>query len=168
MPCGNKMVRTYQRTRKGLTATIYSGQRGRNKKHFGKTPSYNLEQLREWIYSQPNFEELYLKWVQSGHEKMLIPSCDRKDDYKEYSLDNIRLTSWQENYDRFGRDQKNGINNKTNKAVIQMSLSGEFIKEYYSQNQAERETKALQSHISSTCLGARPTAGGFMWKFKEQ
>ena len=51
--------------------------------------------------------------------------------------------------------------------VLQYSIDGQFISEYPSYNEAERQTGIHHAHISSCCRGKRKTAGGFIWKNKE-
>ena len=53
---------------------------------------------------------------------------------------------------------------KKNRKVIQLSEDGKIIKEYNSVEEAKKET-GIQ-HISCVCRGDRRTAGGFIWKYK--
>jgi hypothetical protein len=84
-------------TRQHLSSKIYGAQRNRSKKRGHALPEYNLEQLREWLYDQPNFEQLFLEWTNSGHDTMLIPSIDRINDDIGYTFSNIQLMTWGEN-----------------------------------------------------------------------
>jgi surface antigen len=59
---------------------------------------------------------------------------------------------------------KFGAEHNSSKKVQQFNLSGEFIREYGSTREAERETHTY--HISCCCNGERKTAGGFIWKYK--
>lgn len=52
------------------------------------------------------------------------------------------------------------------KKVIQMTLKGEFIKEYISIGEAAEFTGANRSSISNACRGKNMTAGGFKWAYK--
>ena len=54
----------------------------------------------------------------------------------------------------------------TSKIVQQYSLQGDFIAEYYSLNEAGRATNTSSQNIGKVCKGIRPTAGGFIWKYK--
>lgn len=54
------------------------------------------------------------------------------------------------------------------KIVLQYDKNGNFIKEYKSTCDAQRETKIFQSNISKCCLKQRHTAGGFVWRYKEE
>lgn len=51
--------------------------------------------------------------------------------------------------------------------VIQMALNGEIVAEYESTIEAARETGYDRANIVRNCNGKRPTAYGFIWKFKE-
>ena len=164
--CSNKTQLDYKRTKKGLVSEIYSSQRSSCKNRGHEFPTYTLEDLRLWVYSQPNFQELYDNWVNSDYDTMLKPSCDRSDDYKGYDLNRLTLMTWQENFDKGHSDRKNGIDNRYNKAVIQSTKEGVFVNEFHSQHQAERETGVSSKTISRSCLFDTRTAGGFKWKFK--
>jgi len=118
------------------------------------------------MLSNSEFHLLHKDWVDSDYEKWLVPSIDRKDDYKSYSLDNIQITTFFENNSRAHYDRRNGINNKASKAVLQYDFCGNFIKEYFSTCNAFRETGIKQSSISKACLNKGGRAGRFLWKFK--
>jgi hypothetical protein len=167
--CDKLKAKIYRKTKKGLVYSIYSNQTLHSKQKGKSKPSYSLNELRTWLFSQELFHKLYDNWVESGYDRMLIPSIDRKNDYKSYSFDNIQLMTWKENMEKGSFDRINGINNKLSKAVIQYDLEGNFIKEYYSIMQASRDNKISDSNISSVCSGKRfKTAGGFIWKYKNE
>ena len=52
------------------------------------------------------------------------------------------------------------------KLVLQYDLEGNFIAEYKSIREAERETGANNSSISACCKGKRITAGSYQWRYK--
>lgn len=62
---------------------------------------------------------------------------------------------------------------KKSKPVLQYTLDGEFIAEYTSTREAERQTGVKQTNISSCCNEAIrkgykvKSAGGYVWKYKE-
>ncbi len=58
------------------------------------------------------------------------------------------------------------INNQL-KPVIQHDLDGNFINEYKSIIEAERQTKIRNTNICACVKGKTRTAGGFIWKYKE-
>ena len=163
--CDNKAGIIYQRTRHGIASRIYSHQRRNSRSRNYAMPNYSLDELRDWIFSQPNFNKLFDDWVESGYSKDKTPSCDRIDDYKSYTFDNIQILTWSENNQKHYDDVKNGINNKISKAVIQLTKDGIMINEYYSINHAGRETGIERSHIGRCCRGKLKTSGGFKWRF---
>ena len=73
----------------------------------------------------------------------------------------------------YGKDYAEQISKKISKSkdkykrsVLQFDLDGNFIKEWSSQKEAVRETKI--SHIYTACKGIRNTAGGYIWKYKNE
>ena len=105
--CSNEITADIRKTKHGLITNIYSTQRRNSKDRPYGLPDYTNEELHVWMLSQSNFEELYNNWVESGYQKMLVPSCDRLDDYQGYALDNLRLVTWEENQYRYFQDSKN-------------------------------------------------------------
>lgn len=58
------------------------------------------------------------------------------------------------------------INNpKQSKVVLQYSLDGNFIKEWPSTSEAQRQLKC--KHINECCNGHRSSTGNFVWRYKE-
>lgn len=165
--CINGSTKGYERTREGLITKIYGGQRERSRVRGHPMPSYTLDELKSFTYSQPNFESLYNQWVESGCKKSLIPSFDRLDDYKGYTFDNIRLTTWADNKKRAYEDRKNGINTMIARAINQFTLSGELVQEHYSINNAGRITGVDIGNIWKAITGRYKTAGGFTWQYAD-
>ena len=58
--------------------------------------------------------------------------------------------------------QSKGVN-----GILQFSKNGEFIAEYPSIHEAERQTGCNNSHICECCKGKRKSASGYIWKYKE-
>jgi len=164
--CINKRSKSYFRTKGGLITRIYSNQISSSKTRKYSPPSYVKQELKDWLLSQEIFHELYYNWKASGYEKLLAPSCNRINDYKGYSLDNIELITWEENNIKYYSDKINGINNKNSKSVISICKITIVEVEYHSIRQAERETGTANQDISKCCLGKRKSAGGYYWRFK--
>lgn len=71
----------------------------------------------------------------------------------------------------------NGTVNSRSKPVLQYTIDGEFVAEYKSATEAQRQTGICQSDISACCRNkseigkdgykfTHRTAGGYVWKFK--
>ncbi len=95
--CENKRAKKFKRSKSGVISQLYSAQKASSKKRGHRPPEYSREELKDWLYSQSLFHELYSEWVQSGYIKRLKPSVDRDRDETHYCFSNIRLCQWQEN-----------------------------------------------------------------------
>jgi len=61
------------------------------------------------------------------------------------------------------------ISEKSGKKVLQFNIAGKYINEYKSCIEAAQKTGLKNGcHIGSCCNGKRKTAGGYIWKFKEE
>ena len=162
--CCDLYQNSYKKTKKGLIARIYSGQRLRSRVRNHPQPDYSLPELRNWVFAQPNFEPLFDGWVSSGYEKYSRPSCDRLDDYKAYTFENLRLVTWGENDQKGNDDMKNGINNKGCAPVKQFTKEGLYLCIFPSISIAGRVTNICRTSIYKCCNGAYRHAGGFKWE----
>ena len=159
-------LRLYRKTKIGLITQIYNHQKQKSVLRNHEQPKYTRLELIEWCTSQDIFDKLYKEWENSNYNKKLIPSIDRLDDYKGYSFNNIQIITWEENDKKAHIDTINGKNNKMSKAVLQYDLDGNFIKEYYSTMNAERETGIYHSKISACCKNKIKYYKGYIWKYK--
>lgn len=67
---------------------------------------------------------------------------------------------------RQNNNRRNGL--KTAKKVEQYNLNNEKVGEYNSLREAGRLTKIRYDHISECCKRIAKTAGGYIWKYKEE
>ena len=165
-PCSSLYNINYRRTKIGLIGQIYSHQKSKSKKRNHIPPTYTKQELKDWLFSKPLFHKLFKEWESSSYDTNLTPSIDRKDDYVGYTIDNIQIMTYKCNTIKGGIDRFLGINKKPLKAVIQLTKDNKIVAEFYSIAKAFRSTGIYQ--ISACCLGKRKTAGGFIWKFKEE
>lgn len=166
--CQSLYNKQQRRTEDGLIGQIYRHQKFSSKKRNMSLPSYSLDTLKQWIYDETDFVNLYKKWQLSGFNKDFVPSVDRIDDYKPYSLDNIQLLTWKENNEKHKNDRKNGVNNKASKKVYQFSLNGGLMAEFNSIREADRSTGINQSSILKCCNGKFKQSGGFIWSYTKE
>ena len=85
-------------------------------------------------------------------------------------LSNLNLMTPKENCNWGSRNErraKKQINGKKSKPVLQFDLNDNFIKEYPSTKQVERELGFDCGHICDCCNGKLKTAYNYKWKYKE-
>jgi len=161
----NKNRELQRKTKIGLVSRIYDSQKTRCKKKGFEMPTYSISELRKYIFSCENFDNLHEKWKKSGYKRNLKPSIDRIDDNKSYTLDNIQLMSWEDNRKKSFLDIMNGNNRKTSIAIVRIDNEGNC-KDYYSTKQACRENDANCGAIWAVCNNRKKTHKGFIWKYK--
>ena len=57
---------------------------------------------------------------------------------------------------------------RNKKPVLQLDKNGNVINEYDSQTEASKKTGVDRSNLGKCCRGEQKTAGGFVWKFKNE
>ena len=102
-----------------------------------------------------NIEEMFIWLFDSTNEGYNISS------YSSHHCNHSKKTK------RKMSEAKIGNHNRPQKSVLQLSINGEFIAEYPSTREAERQTGISNSNICQCCKGNRKSAGGFIWKYKE-
>lgn len=95
-----------------------------------------------------------------------LPEVNHKDENKENnSVQNLEWCSEKYNSNFGSRNQR--IADKKSKPVLQYTKSGEFVKEWKSAVDVQRNLKYSQGNISSCCNGKLKSAYGFIWKYKD-
>lgn len=165
--CTVSQIKDYYRTEQGLLKLIYNSQIRSSMYRKMEKPNYTFNQFVVWMYSN-KYKKIFKEWVDAGFIKNKKPSIDRLDDYKSYSLDNIRLVTWDDNFKKAISDKLSGKNKKQWKPVLQLDVSGNLIKSYDSIKQASIATGINQSNISNCCHGKKryKTIRGFKFVFK--
>ena len=118
-------------------------------------PDYTLEELKEWVYKQSDFKKLFKDWKESGQKSLLVPSADRLDDSKPYTLDNIQLVTWAENLAKHHK----GLNI----VISKYTLDGNFVKIYNSVLEAAIDTNGFFQCIGRAARGMSRFAYGHLW-----
>lgn len=170
---GGKLLK---HSKNGLVSSIIKNQRKSCKIRGHEMPAYTLDELKNWVFSQPNFETLFNEWVASGFDKWKKPSIDRINDNLSYDFSNIRLVTWRENLDKQSVKHRAGINTrkvKQHKAVKATHLhSGETLF-FCSMSSAERYFRAkglpaYQGSISAVCRGRNKKHLNYKWEFADE
>ena len=101
---GNASTHRYEKTRRGFLMRLYRNMQSRatgvqwEKKHLYQ----DCELLPRaifyvWADKSPEFHALFDAWEESGHDRKLTPSVDRKNSAKGYSLPNMEWVTHSEN-----------------------------------------------------------------------
>ena len=95
---------------------------------------------------------------------------NHKDENKENnSVQNLEWCTdkYNQNYGtRNKRISEKNTNGKLSKLVLQFTKDGEFVREWKSSSEIERNLNYSRGHISKCCNGKRKSAYNFIWKFK--
>lgn len=121
--------RNRQSTKKGLINRMYHNQVSHSKSRRHPRPAYTSNQLREWLLAKDEYSTMYDTYISNGMDKNLVPSVDRIDPSKPYTLDNIQLLTFIDNMKRNAKDQ----GEKASKKVIVVNpKTGEMLCSAYS------------------------------------
>ena len=155
----------------GRVSGMYSTQINRSKKYGWNLPTYTRDELLDWVVNQPNYEQLFNDWKDSGFSQDRSLSIDRLDDYKPYSFDNIRLVDWETNNKKGSESQITGDNTKNCRAVRQLTMDGIPIQDFHSVKAAARTLGISATGIHEAAQGFRYnkspaySAGGYKWEY---
>lgn len=172
--CSYAATIEWNRSRKGVACRLWHKHNARSETRGHSKPNYTREWLFDFVLNHPEFENLYAAWVESNYDKMLAPSVDRINDRIGYTKDNIRLVTFGENMEHaWDAGRKKEFDNAgwakgacgDHRAVVQLTLGGDFVAEYISVSEACRAIGALDSKISMVCLGKRKSHAGFRWLY---
>ena len=169
-----KYNREYGQSYKGLVKRIFNHQLRNCLQRNHTPPSYTEEELYEWYVGDTAHLQLHEAWKQSNFDRELVPSIDRLDNDKSYSLDNIELVTWAENKRRaYKAIRANTLKNPTllqggHKPVVQYDVNKTKVGEFISITAAERATGIDHRPISDACLGKRKSTGGFLWAYAHE
>lgn len=114
-------------------------------------------------------------WTEDAKGKPFeVLQVNHKDEHKDNNcVDNLEWCTEPYNKNYGNRTQKvikKLINHPSySKPVLQYTLNGQFVTEYPSAQEAERQTGINHSNISQCCRGRLHynTAGGYIWKYKD-
>ena len=164
--CDSLFSKERRRSKNGLVSSIYSHQKANSKKRCHPLPPYTRKELKEWLFSQKLFHELFSTWVIFDYDKDLTPSIDRKNCTKPYYFANMTVMTWEDNHKKAGDEIKKGMAGAKSKPVVQYNLKGEYITEYRSLREAGRVNNFDDGLLGKVCKGVVKTAYGYRWRYK--
>ena len=95
-----------------------------------------------------------------------LPEVNHKDEDKTNNkVSNLEFCDKKYNINYGTRNHL--VSMKLSKPVLQYTKSGEFVKEWKSMNDVQRNLGYYSQNISQCCTGKRKSANGFVWKFKD-
>jgi hypothetical protein len=154
-------------TLKGKIKSLYRSQVNHSKKRNMNKPNYSLVEFTNFLLKDDWFIQHYETWILSDYNNYFAPSIDRKNDYESYTLNNIQVLYWFENRNKSFNDRKNGVNNKSNKAVIRIDkITGEK-KQFHSIQYAARQTNGYAANIHKALNKQIKSAYGYYWYYKK-
>ncbi len=151
--CNSKNHKNWSRTKLGLVGYIYESQKSASKRRGHRAPEYTKDELKEWLYSQPKYHELYSEWVRSTYDTDLKPSVDRKHNDIHYCMSNIQLMTWRAN-------RLKGVS-----CIYQYDMQGNLVNVYETVKEAAEAVgvgrKNIQRCINKT--DNRTSSAGYVW-----
>ena len=136
------------------------------------TQTWDCHHRRESIYSSKDLIEIGEYWkrpaaeliflTHSEHQQLHKKGVPKSEEHKKAMSDALRGIPLSEEHKKAISDAMKGVNAKK---VLQFTKSGEFIREWPSAYEAERELGIAQPNICSCCNGKLKSAGGYVWKY---
>ena len=126
-------------------------------------PTYSCKEFITWCIANPTYIELHDAWIASGCKVQLVPSADRIDNSKGYTLSNIQIMTWEEN--RL-KETRGHITGPRNPKVLQFTKTGEYITTHLSATHAAKAlNKNARANIVHVCMGRSKSAYGYLWQY---
>ena len=166
--CDAKFSKARRRSKRGLSASIFTHQKASSIKRNHPFPTYNREELYEWLMSQKKFHILYDNWVKMNYDIKLTPSCDRDDCLLPYSFSNLTLMTWGENHTKATEEIKSGKVGAKSRMVRQLTLDDIEVEIFRSIRDVERKYGYDNGFIGAVCKGKYLQAYGFKWEYYDE
>ena len=132
------------------------------------TQTWDCHHRRESIYSAKDLIEIGEYWKRPAAELIFLTKAEHNSLHKrgvQLSEEHKKALSKALKGVPLSEEHKKAIGEAKSKKILQFTKSGEFIKEWPSLNEAERELGIARSNICGCCNGKRKSAGGYIWKY---
>ena len=157
-----------------LAGTLYNGMQTRSRIR-GHDLKFTAREFQLWCKEQPDYLENCDKWFEDGRQaySKLKPSCNRRNDSKPYSFDNMEMITWGEHLKYTSSSRLVGIG-KNNGLIPVMVIdsSGMEVYEATSASDAvrwikpEANARAVSNKVIKICKGLGPNKSLYGYTFK--
>ena len=142
-----------------------------------KQEALNIEEMFIWLFDSTN-DGYNISSYGNGHyerteeQKRKMSEAKTGKHHSEESKKKISEALSGEKAYWYGKHHSEEYRKKISQSmgvngILQFSKDGEFIAEYPSIKEAERQTGCYHENICNCCKGKYKTCGGFIWKYKE-
>ena len=161
-------IRLFDSTNDGYNTSTYDSSHYKRTEKTRKKISEALSGEKAYWYGKHLSEEAKRKISEalSGEKAYWYGKHHSEESKKRMSESHIGKHFSEEHKNKISEAQT-GNHNRPQTPVLQYSKSGEFIAEYSSIKEAEKQTGCNQGNICNCCKGNRKSTGGFIWKYKE-
>ena len=129
-------------------------------------PTLNRRENGYYIISLAKRGKQIYKTIHRLVAEAFVPNPDGLTEINH--IDENKLNNCADNLEWCDRKYNMNHISKSRRRVLQYSIDGEFIKEWKSARECERELGIFHTAISNVCNGNRKTAGGYVWKYKSE
>ena len=137
----------YRHSKVGRIKEMYRRQVRSSKSRVHTLPDYTIDELVEAVMDMDLYHSLYDDWKDSGYDKKLTPSLDRRYNDKPYTKTNIKLMTWGENHKNAAIDMCKVNIKTTHREIEQYTLEGVYIDTFKSISEAARTNNHTQVFI---------------------
>lgn len=162
----------YTKTIPGLCKKIYHHQIRNCKQRNHDLPAYTCSELESLLKQEPAYL-IYLDWIKSNYNPELIPSVDRLNNSKSYTLDNIEIVTWKVNKERARaaiRKQElyaSTLLNGGHRKVSCFDKDGSLVNDFISLAEASRATGYTHQQISRACSTKYTYLEKYFWCYTD-
>lgn len=131
---------------------------------------YWIAQFKEWGFNLTNIKEggednYYTEPTQEVIRKR-AKQCVGRPRTEQTKQDISKALSCQNKSEETINKIRKSISEKQGRPVLQLTKSGELIKEWLTGAEAARELKLDKANLNACCKGKKKSCGGYIWKYK--
>ena len=165
--CTNEDGNNRRKTKHGLIMHIYGNQGYCAKTRGHKPPNYSGKKLERWMMSQDVFHELFEKWEKYDYHREMVPTCDRINVNKTYTLGNLQIVTNKRNHKNGIIDVQRGKIGNAKKVKGYVIATGQIVR-FGSINDAARWLNIKHPAILRVCIGKRNHVHGYKLVFDNE